>query len=123
MFDALGDGYPDQETRYMQRDGYVLVDSPDLTTFISPHLLSLANGITRVDAELARLSSPETGYLSKVDERTLHLARMPDNTLLRLAFGRFPFIAQSQGTVEKKLKPGAPRRIQATVSASISDEL
>ena len=112
MFDALGDDYPDQETRYMQRDGYILVDKPELTLFLSPHLLSLANGITRVDAELARLSSPETGYLSRVKERALHLARLSDASLLRLAFGRFPFIAQSQGTVEKKLKPGAPRRIQ-----------
>ena len=112
MFDALGDDYPDQETRFMQRDGYILVNEPDLMTFLSPHLLSLANGISRVDAELERLSSPETGYISKVDEHALHLAKLPDDTLLRLAFGRFPFVCQSQGTVEKKLKPGAPRRIQ-----------
>ena len=36
MFAELGDEYPDQETRYMQRDGYILVDKPELTLYLSP---------------------------------------------------------------------------------------
>ena len=111
IFDELGDGFADQQLRHMIRTGIVFVPSPSLDMVVSPHLLSLANGFGRVDSELKRLATPECGYLEYVETLAAHVATLDDNEIA-LAFGRMPCICGSQGTVERKLELGRPRRIE-----------
>ena len=111
IFDELGDDFADQQLRHMIRTGIVFVPSPSLDMVVSPHLLSLANGFGRVDSELKRLATPECGYLEYVETLAAHVATLDDHEIA-LAFGRVPCICGSQGTVERKLELGRPRRIE-----------
>ena len=111
IFDELGDDFADQQLRHMIRTGIVFVPKPSLDMVVSPHLLSLANGFGRVDSELKRLATPECGYLEYVETLAAHVATLDDNDIA-LSFGRVPCICGSQGTVERKLELGRPRRIE-----------
>ena len=109
LFDALGPAFPDQQLRHMLRTGIVFVPGPSLDMVVCPHLLSLARGFDRVDGELARLAT--AGYVEYVSALDAHIASLDDDSFL-LSFGRIPCVCASQGTVERTLEPGRPRRIE-----------
>ena len=111
IFDELGEDFADQQLRHMICTSIVFVPSPPLDMVVSPHLLSLTNGFGRVDSELKRLAAPECGYLQYVETLAAHVATLGDNEIA-LVFGRVPCICGSQGTVERKLELGRPRRIE-----------
>jgi hypothetical protein len=109
LFDALGPTFADQQLRHMLRTGVMFVPGPSLDMVICPHLLSLARSSDRVDSELARLAT--AGYVEYVAALDAHIVSLDDDTFL-LSFGRVPCICASQGTVERTLEPGRPRRIE-----------
>ena len=111
IFVELGEGFADQQLRHMIRTGIVLVPNPSLGMVVSPHLLSLASGFGRVDSELARLASPECGYLEYIETLAAHVA-MLDDSEIALALVPVPCTCGSQGTVESKLEFGRLRRIE-----------
>ena len=109
LYDLLGDGYDDQSLRHMALHGFVFAPSPDMNMVICKHLISLADGAARVDTEFDRLRS--NGYLQYIERLDEHYAALDDDRVC-LAFGRLPCICASQGTRERKLEPGRPRRIE-----------
>ena len=111
LFDQLGEEYDDQQIRYMMHGGMIFATNPDMDIVICPHLLSLANGFERVGRELSRLHA--AGYLEFVEPHEAHVVRDPDSGHdVILALGYLPFRAAPQGTVERKLSPGKPRRVE-----------
>ena len=111
LFDELGESYPDQRLRFMCRQGMVFdADNPNMDIVICPHLLSLSRGFERVQQELSRLRT--AGYLEYVDPHVAHSVTDSAGEEIILALGYLPFRANPQGTVERKLFPGRPRRVE-----------
>ena len=88
--DALAT-YPDQEAVGFLLEGIQFKAPLSLELVLLPHLLDLAKGVSRVDAELHRLT--DVGYYAVFDQLPFVPCRCVPN-----------------GTVERKLEPDRPRR-------------